>query len=281
MVDFEAFRPTLVAFLGYGDGAKGGRPRYDPVAMLKVLILAAQNNVSDARMEYLIRDRLSWLRFLGFDLGAATPDANTIRRFREKLTERGPLEALFAEFDRRLKARGYLAMGGQIVDATLVAAPPQAAQQPGREGRDQGKGGARAADEIRPDAPARAAQKDTAYRSQSNEAGLKRHGRAAFTAGSPAASRCPRTGGQGQRRQVEGPCAGRTCFRAAEGQDEPVHPHHRHQARHGEGDPGQPDLQHAPPDLPRTAGSDGISASQTRKNPRKRVKSARSSPNPK
>ena len=142
MVAFEAFRPTLVAFLGYGGGAKGGRPRYDPVAMLKVLILAAQNNVSDARMEYLIRDRLSWLRFLGFDLGAATPDANTIRRFREKLTERGPLEALFAEFDRRLKARGYLAMGGQIVDATLVAAPPpQAAQQPGREGRDQGKRG--------------------------------------------------------------------------------------------------------------------------------------------
>jgi IS5 family transposase len=34
-----------------------------------VLILAAQNNVSDAKMEFLIRDRLSWLRFLGFDLG--------------------------------------------------------------------------------------------------------------------------------------------------------------------------------------------------------------------
>jgi hypothetical protein len=27
--------------------------------MLKVLVLAAQNNVADARMEYLIRDRLS------------------------------------------------------------------------------------------------------------------------------------------------------------------------------------------------------------------------------
>jgi hypothetical protein len=29
--------------------------------MLKVLILAAQNNVSDSRMDHLIRDRLSWL----------------------------------------------------------------------------------------------------------------------------------------------------------------------------------------------------------------------------
>ncbi|CAH0498989.1 hypothetical protein NVSP9465_04085 [Novosphingobium sp. CECT 9465] len=45
--DFEAFRPTLAAALAYADGAKGGRPPYDPVAMLKVLVLAAQNNVPD------------------------------------------------------------------------------------------------------------------------------------------------------------------------------------------------------------------------------------------
>ena len=127
IIDFEAFRPTLTAALAYGDGAKGGRPPYDPVAMLKVLVLAAQNNVADARMEYLIRDRLSWLRFLGFDLGAATPDANTIRLFREKLTEAGALDMVFADFDRQLKERGYLAMGGQIVDATLVAARPSSA----------------------------------------------------------------------------------------------------------------------------------------------------------
>ena len=122
IIDFEVFRPTLVEALAYGDGAKGGRPPYDPVAMLKVLILAAQDNVSDTRMEYLIRDRLSWLRFLGFDPGVATPDANTIRLFRKKLSETGALEVLFADFDRQLKDRGYLAMGGQIVDATLVAA---------------------------------------------------------------------------------------------------------------------------------------------------------------
>ena len=62
IIDFEVFLPVLVAALAYGDGAKGGRPPYDLVAMLKALILSAQNNVSDARMEYLIRDRLSWLR---------------------------------------------------------------------------------------------------------------------------------------------------------------------------------------------------------------------------
>src|SRR5918993_5655731 len=85
-VDFEAFRPVLEQALAYGDGAKGGRPPYDPVIMFKVLILAAQNNVSDARMEFLIRNQLSRLRFLGFELGHPTPDENTIRLFREKLT---------------------------------------------------------------------------------------------------------------------------------------------------------------------------------------------------
>lgn len=157
IVDFEAFRPVLVTALAYGDGAKGGRPPYDPVAMLKVLVLAAQNNVADGRMEYLIRDRLSWLRFLGFDLGASTPDANTIRLFREKLTEAGALEAVFADFDRQLKERGYLAMGGQIVDATLVAAPKQRNTALGKDAIKAGK----SACEIWPNEPSRAAQKDT------------------------------------------------------------------------------------------------------------------------
>lgn len=39
VVDFEAFRPTLVTALDYSDGAKSGRPPYDPVVMHKVLLL--------------------------------------------------------------------------------------------------------------------------------------------------------------------------------------------------------------------------------------------------
>ena len=125
IIDFEAFRPTLDAGLGYSNGSKGGRPPYDPVVMFKALILAAQHNVSDEKMEFLIRDRLSWLRFLGFELGSPTPDENTIRMFRERLTQSGAIRKLFEEFERQLKASGYLAMGGQIVDASLVAAPRQ------------------------------------------------------------------------------------------------------------------------------------------------------------
>lgn len=156
IVDFEGFRPILDNALGYCDGTKGGRPPYDPVAMLKILILAAQNNVADARMEYLIRDRLSWMRFLGLDLGAPTPDANTIRLFREKLTETKTITVLFDAFDHRLRASGYLAMGGQIVDATLVAAPKQRNTQEEKDAIKAGK----TADQVWSDEPAKAAQKD-------------------------------------------------------------------------------------------------------------------------
>ena len=124
--------------------------------MFKILILAAQNNVADARMEYLIRDRLSWMRFLGFDLGAPTPDANTIRMFREKLTDAGTLRVLFDAFDHRLRTDGYLAMGGQIVVATLVAAPKQRNTQEEKDAIKAGK----TASEIWLDSPAKAAQKD-------------------------------------------------------------------------------------------------------------------------
>ena len=84
-VDFEAFRTVLMEALGYGVRAKGGRPPYDPVTMFKVLVLASMHNLSDERMEFLIRDRLSWLRFLRFQIGEPTPDQKTIWLTQEKL----------------------------------------------------------------------------------------------------------------------------------------------------------------------------------------------------
>lgn len=129
-VNFEMFRPALDAALAYADGAKGGRPPLDPVMMFKVLVIQAAHTLSDERAEYLINDRLSFMRFLGLGLGDRVPDARTIWLFRERLTRaviegRPAIEVLFARFDATLRAAGYIAMAGQIVDATLVAAPRQ------------------------------------------------------------------------------------------------------------------------------------------------------------
>jgi IS5 family transposase len=156
-VDFEYFRGWLVEGLGYGDGAKGGRPPFDPVSMFKALILQAQHNLSDARMEFMIRDRLSWMRFLGFDLGGPTPDENTIRLFRNKLTETGTLKRVMKAFDWQLQKKGYIPMSGQIIDASLVPAPKQRNTDPEKEAIKVGK----TANEIWPNEPNKAAQKDT------------------------------------------------------------------------------------------------------------------------
>lgn len=86
-------------------------------------------------------------------------DENTIRLFRKKLTRAGAIDALFVAFDRQLRERGYLPTGGQIVNATLVAAPEQrntAAEQAIKAGKT--------AAEIWPDQPAKAPHKDTKAR---------------------------------------------------------------------------------------------------------------------
>ena len=155
-VDFEHFRGWLVAGLGYADGSKGGRPPFDPVSMFKALILQAQHNLSDARMEFMIRDRLSWMRFLNFDLGGPTPDENTIRLFRDKLTESGALKRVMKAFDWQLRKKGYIPMAGQIVDASLVPVP----KQRNTDGEKQAVKDGKSAREIWPDEPNKAAQKD-------------------------------------------------------------------------------------------------------------------------
>ena len=63
------------------------------------------------------------MRFLGLGLENRVPDARTIWLFREKLTTTGAIKRLFEQFDALLRQVGYIAMSGQIVDASLVAPP--------------------------------------------------------------------------------------------------------------------------------------------------------------
>jgi hypothetical protein len=78
----------------------GGRP------------LSGTIHLSDERTEFLIRDRLSFMRFLGLGLADTVPDANTIWTFREALTRarlsgKPAIEVLFERFNAALSAAGY------------------------------------------------------------------------------------------------------------------------------------------------------------------------------
>ena len=85
--------------------------------------------VSDEQAEYQIRDRLSFMCFLGLGLGLGledrVPDATTLWLYCEALVKTGLVEQLFAMFDAHLRAQGYRATGGQILDATIVEVPRQ------------------------------------------------------------------------------------------------------------------------------------------------------------
>ncbi len=81
--------------------------------------------LTDKRTEYLINDRLSFMRFLGLGLSDRVPDAKTVWLFRKRLTQAGAIDVLFNRFDATLRNAGDLPMAGQTLDATLVAAPKQ------------------------------------------------------------------------------------------------------------------------------------------------------------
>src|SRR5919106_1376877 len=223
-VDFEMFRADLVAALGRRDPAKGGRPGFDAVLKFRMLVLQAMHGLSLDQTEYLLRDRLSWMRFCGLGPGDAVPDANTLWDFREALIAAGALEALFTRLDRAITAAGYLPMAGQIVDATLVAAPRQRNTDAEKAAIKAGK----RADEIWPEKAGKAREKDVDARREGKFAQGQPHPpqEAEGQADAPAYR-------AGQRREIGGPRPRRASLRAPEGLHGSGDPHHRTRAGRG------------------------------------------------
>jgi IS5 family transposase len=90
--------------------------------MSKIQIIQATNNLSDERSEFLINDRLSFMRFLGLGLEDRVPEARTIWLLLEKLASSGVIKRLFERFDAMLRqavclARGPLEHAPQMAEA--------------------------------------------------------------------------------------------------------------------------------------------------------------------
>ncbi len=146
-----------------------GRKPWDAVVMFKAIVLCELYNLSDDQVECQLRDRLSFMRFLGLGLEDKVPDAKTVWLYWEQLARAGMVEALFDAFDGYLKEQGYLAMGGQIIDVSIVPVPKQ------RNSRDEN---ARIKDGEMPEGwenqPAKRSQKDTDAR------WTKKHGKSHY-----------------------------------------------------------------------------------------------------
>jgi transposase, IS5 family len=126
LVPFESFRAEIEAVVRLAPEERksnAGRKPFDAVMMFKILVLQTLYNLADEQIEYQIRDRLSFMRFLGLGLEDVVPDATTVWLFREALSRANLVKALFERFNGHLNAKGYIARGGQIIDATIVSAP--------------------------------------------------------------------------------------------------------------------------------------------------------------
>src|SRR6516162_7739626 len=172
LVPWESFRVDIEAVVLTPEEMRkssAGRKPLDAIVMFRMLVLQALNNLSDEQAEYQVRDRLSFTRFLRLGIEDSIPDATTLWLFREKLAKAGLIEKLFDRFDPHLAAKGYMARGGQMVDATIVPVPTQ------RNSRDENE--AVKAGRIPQEwynKPAKLRQKDRDAR------WTKRHGRSFF-----------------------------------------------------------------------------------------------------
>ena len=122
-VNWDLFRPELEKIREKERKSSAGRKAFDVVLMFKILVLQSLYNLSDDAVEYQVRDRLSFMRFLGLSIGDRVPDAKTVWLFREQLGEAKLVKRLFKKFDRYLREQGFKARKGQIVDASIVSVP--------------------------------------------------------------------------------------------------------------------------------------------------------------
>ena len=125
LVDWEMFRDDLNRVREKDRKSNAGAPSFDVVLMFKILILKSLYNLSDARTEEQIRDRLSFRDFLGLTFAAKVPDEKTIWKFAEQLKNLELETELFDRFHDELERRGFSAKSGLIVDGTFVETPKQ------------------------------------------------------------------------------------------------------------------------------------------------------------
>jgi IS5 family transposase len=105
----------------------------DVVLMFKVLVLQSLYNLADEAIEYRIRDRLSFMRFLGLEMCDNVPDGTRVWRFRERLEALELIKPRFDRFGDHLAQAGLQARNGQISDASIVRVPIQ------RNSRDENR----------------------------------------------------------------------------------------------------------------------------------------------
>lgn len=139
IMNWEIFVPVLDRIPRKEPKGPGGRPPFNPMFMFRILVLQSLYGIADEQTQFQILDRRSFHRFLNITEADTVPDQNTIREFRETLTNAKLFEELFATFTAYLAERGFITRKGCIADASFVEVPRQRNCKADNEAIKEGK----------------------------------------------------------------------------------------------------------------------------------------------
>jgi IS5 family transposase len=101
-----------------------GRPSYSGLLLFKMLLLQTWYNLSDEKVEDMVNDSLSTMRFCGLVLEDSVPDHSTLSRFRSDLTRKRAFDRLLRKINGQLEAKRIMVKeGAAMVDASLTDTP--------------------------------------------------------------------------------------------------------------------------------------------------------------
>lgn len=146
VIDWHTFTSLLLPL--YEGRGEEGRPPYNPVVLLKMLVLAYLYNLSERRVEGYVNDSLSAKWFLGLGANRKAPDHSTLTDFKQRIEDGGGEECLrgvLEEIVRQVLRAGVEFGSIQVLDSThTVANVNTEKERQRREGgggpRDDGAG---------------------------------------------------------------------------------------------------------------------------------------------
>lgn len=139
VVDWSRFTERLISL--YKGGGEYGRAPYDPVVMLKMLLVAYLYNLSERQVESYVNENLPAKWFVGLAVDRSAPDHSSLTEFKGRLVAKGNLEAvngLLGEIVGTALAKGIRFGSIQVVDSVHSVANVNTAKDEGR--KKDGKG---------------------------------------------------------------------------------------------------------------------------------------------
>ena len=145
IVPWEHFTDLLMEF--YRGAGQYGRPPYNPVVILKMLLIGYLYNLSERATEQQVNDSLAMKWLMGLAVDEFAPDHSTLSRFRQRIVKNGK-EKAFAEMLVRivqLAQESRVEFGTiQVMDSVHTVADVNTSKDEGRKkkGKPPRDGGA-------------------------------------------------------------------------------------------------------------------------------------------